>query len=166
MFCVFHVNRTKKKSILYTKCVLQHFDLAILFGLHSRNCGPATLVRLFHPMAEMFTCSVCVSLSHLVRLPVCLFVCACLLERYSLYVCLFDMSAGRRGLSAVRWLRLCPLLPVPRQQAVYAGEPIQRVHQRPAMPGLLPRRLGAVPVLRPVEEHRLLPSHQIAGILV
>lgn len=42
---------------------------------------------------------------------------------------------------------LRPLLPVSRQQAVHAGEPLQRVHQRSALPSLLPSRRGEVPVL-------------------
>lgn len=59
----------------------------------------------------------------------------------------FLLPPGGRQLPALWRLGLRSLLPVSRQQAVHAGEPLQRVHQRSALPSLLPPRSGEVPVL-------------------
>lgn len=59
----------------------------------------------------------------------------------------FLLSPAGGHLPALWRFGLRPLLPVSRQQAVHAGEPLQRVHQRSALPSLLPSWSGEVPVL-------------------
>lgn len=59
----------------------------------------------------------------------------------------FHLSPGGRRVPALWRFGLRPLLPVSRQQAVHAGEPLQRVHQRSTLPSLLPSWSGEVPVL-------------------
>lgn len=93
-------------------------------------------------------------LKHVYPAFICFLLYVCVFIYLS--VCLFDMPAGCQRLSAVWRFRLCPLLPVPRQQALHVGHPIQRVHEGPALSGLLSRGPGTLPVLCPIEEQWLL----------